>query len=87
MKVFVPGHNGLVGSALLRTSPGEHEIVTQQRQELDLTDYKQVLSFFKKEKIEAVIMAAAKVGGIGANALHQKEFLVQNLEPRFSTTV
>ena len=80
MKVFVPGHKGLVGSALVRGVPKEHEVVTTERTELDLTNTDAVHSFFAREKIEGVIMAAAKVGGIGANAAHQKEFLVQNLD-------
>jgi GDP-L-fucose synthase len=79
MRVYVPGHRGLVGSAIIRTKPGSHEIVTQDRLDLDITSFTEVKRFFMKEKFDAVIMCAAKVGGIGANSKFQKEFIVENL--------
>ena len=82
MKIFIAGHTGLVGSALKRAveSSEEHTFVGRTRQELDLTDFGAVKSFFGKEKPEAVILAAAKVGGIMANKSQPVEFLLENLK-------
>ncbi len=80
-KVFVSGHGGMVGSALLRKlqALGYEEIETATRRELDLTDQTAVRRFYELEKPDAVIMAAAKVGGIGANSTFPAEFIYQNL--------
>ena len=64
--MFVAGHKGTVGSALLRRPPETYKILTASRSEVDLEDFKSVYQFLKKEKPEAVILAAAKVGGIEA---------------------
>ena len=68
-KIFVSGHNGLVGSAVIRRliNKGFKNLLTVSKRNLDLRDQKKVFSFFKKEKIEAVINTAATVGGILAN--------------------
>jgi GDP-L-fucose synthase len=79
MKVFVPGHRGLVGSAVLRRKPTEIQVVTRERSELDLTDYKAMLQFFNEEKFDGFVLCAARVGGIGANSKHQRAFLTENL--------
>jgi len=79
MKVFVPGHSGLVGSAVLRNMPDDTEVVTRTRSELDLTDYNSVFAFFQSQKFDGVILCAARVGGIEANSKHQRSFLVENL--------
>ena len=79
MKVFIAGHSGLVGSSLLRTIPAEHEPLIVSRAELDLTSLAQVREYFKRSKPDAVILAAAKVGGISANSAYQKEFILENL--------
>ncbi len=79
MKVFVAGHTGLVGSSLIRTIPQGYELVTATRLELDLTDFNQVQNFLSGQNIDAIILAAAKVGGIGANSTQQKEFILENL--------
>ena len=63
MKVYVPGHKGLVGSAVLRMKPSAIEVVTRERSELDLTDYKSMLRFFEKEKFDGFVLCAARVGG------------------------
>jgi len=80
-KVYVAGHQGLVGSALVRhlEAQGFSNIVTRTRTELDLTNQVQVSSFFETERPEYVFLAAAKVGGILANKSRPAEFIHQNL--------
>jgi len=80
-KVYVAGHQGLVGSAILRKliSEGYSNIVTRSFQELDLRDQTAVNEFFKKEQPEYVFLAAAKVGGILANNTYPVDFLRDNL--------
>lgn len=79
-KIFVAGHNGMVGSAIFRRliSVGD-EVVTAEREELDLTNQSQVVEFFRKNKIDQVYLAAAKVGGIFANSTYPADFIYQNL--------
>jgi GDP-L-fucose synthase len=79
LRIFVAGHKGMVGSSILRLAPQEHEIVTVTRNEVDLTNSREVKSFLQGNSVDAVVMAAAKVGGIGANSKFQKAFLVENL--------
>ena len=81
MKIYVAGHRGLVGSAIVRKieKEGFHTWVGKNRAELDLFNFEAVLGFIKFEKPDAVIVAAAKVGGIGANAKFPVEFLNDNL--------
>jgi GDP-L-fucose synthase len=81
-KVFIAGHRGMVGSALLRLlqDRGFDNILTRSRSELDLTDKAAVRDFFAQEKPAIVIDAAAKVGGIKANNDYPVDFLLQNLE-------
>ena len=79
MRIFVAGHKGMVGSSILRFAPQEHEIITATRSEIDLTNSREIKSFLQANSIDAVVMAAAKVGGIGANSKFQKAFLVENL--------
>ncbi len=80
-KIFLAGHNGLVGSAIYRAlkSQGYTNIITRELNELDLTNQAQTLAFFKEQKPEYVILAAAKVGGIMANSRYPAEFIYQNL--------
>lgn len=80
MKIFVPGHLGLVGSAVVRTAPKDVQIVTKRRDELDLTNFQEMKTFFSREKFDGLILCAARVGGIGANSKFQREFLLQNLQ-------
>ena len=80
MKVFVAGHRGLVGSAIVRNAPDEYEVITANRDSLDLFDKVAVSGYLKKHNPDAVILAAAKVGGISANSTHQKDFLLKNLQ-------
>jgi GDP-L-fucose synthase len=79
--IFVSGHNGLVGSAVLRRLNffGYKNILTIEKRNLDLRDQKKVLEYFKKNKIDGVINAAAKVGGIYANEKFKAEFIYDNL--------
>jgi GDP-L-fucose synthase len=80
-KIYVAGHRGMVGAAIMRTleSRGETNIITRTHAELDLTNQAQVNSFFEQEKPDQVYLAAAKVGGIHANNTYPAEFIYQNL--------
>jgi GDP-L-fucose synthase len=80
-KIFVAGHRGMVGSAIVRQleASGHNNIITRARTELDLTNQKAVLDFFQAEKIEQVYLAAAKVGGIVANNTYPADFIYENL--------
>ena len=80
MKVFVAGGSGMVGSSVIRSVPPEHEVLHKERRELDLTDRQALERYLRKNQVQAIIMAAAKVGGILANSRHQLEFLLQNLK-------
>lgn len=81
-KIFVAGHKGLVGSAILRAllDKGYENVVFKNRGSLDLTDQTAVNNFFRKEKIDYVFLAAAKVGGILANNTFRAQFLYENLQ-------
>lgn len=81
-KIYVAGHHGLIGSALVRklTSLGYKNILTAPRTELDLTDAQAVKNFFEKNKPEIVFLAAGRVGGILANIEYPGEFISQNLK-------
>jgi GDP-L-fucose synthase len=80
-KIYVAGHRGLAGSAIVRALQrhGHTNIVTRTHAELDLTDPRAVTDFFAAEKPEYVVLAAAKVGGILANSTYPAEFIHQNL--------
>jgi GDP-L-fucose synthase len=80
-RIFVAGHRGMVGSALVRRLEAEafSNVVTRERSQLDLTDESAVAKFFAEERPAIVIVAAAKVGGIKANNDFPVEFLVENL--------
>jgi len=79
-RVWVAGHRGLVGSAIVRRLRQENcEILTVSRQEVDLSDRRQVDSYLKQSKPDAIIVAAAKVGGILANDTYPADFLYDNL--------
>lgn len=80
-KIYVAGHNGLVGSAILRRlqKEGFTNIITRSHQELDLTNQAETMAFFEKEKPDYVFLAAAKVGGILANKTYPAEFIYINL--------
>lgn len=80
-KIYVAGHGGMVGSAIVRNlvSKGFKNIVTRSRSELDLTDQAAVKIFFEYEKPDQVYLAAAKVGGIYANNTYPAQFIYENL--------
>ena len=80
-KVFVAGHNGMVGSAIVRKLKKLEnvELVVATRNELDLTDRHQLNQFFAEHNIDQVYLAAAKVGGIHANNTYPADFIYQNL--------
>jgi GDP-L-fucose synthase len=80
-KIFVAGHRGMVGSAIVRQlkERGDTELILRTRKELDLTNQEAVLEFFKTEKINEVYLAAAKVGGIIANNSYPADFIYENL--------
>ena len=81
-KIYVAGHKGLVGSAIVKNlrSKGYENIITRTHGELDLMDQKAVYEFFEKEKPEYVVLAAAKVGGIVANSTYRADFIYENLQ-------
>jgi GDP-L-fucose synthase len=81
-KIYVAGHNGLVGSAIIRKlkSSGYENLIVKTHSELDLTDQLNVSLFFEKEKPDYVVLAAAKVGGIEANNTYRADFIFQNLQ-------
>ena len=81
-KIFVAGHRGLVGSAIVRTlkERGYTNIITKTRSDLDLINQYQVEEFFKTENIEYVFDAAARVGGIFANDYYSGEFIYENIQ-------
>lgn len=80
-KIYVAGHRGMVGSAIVRhlQALGQSDIITRTHAELDLTDQAAVRAFFESEKPDQVYLAAAKVGGIHANNTYPAEFIYQNL--------
>ena len=80
-KIYIAGHNGLVGSAILRKfrSQKYSNLIYRTRKQLDLTNQSKVFSFLKKKKPDAVIIAAAKVGGIHANNTAKANFIYENL--------
>lgn len=80
-KIYVAGHRGMVGSAIVRIlqQQGQTNIVTRTHAEMDLTDQTAVRAFFKSEKPDQVYLAAAKVGGIYANNTYPAEFIYENL--------
>ena len=86
MKIYIAGHRGLVGSAIARNINGgtHHTWVGATRQELDLFDRKKVFEYVKKEQPDAVVIAAARVGGINANNVYPVEFLTENLQIEMS---
>jgi GDP-L-fucose synthase len=81
IKVFVAGHRGMVGSAIIRQleQDANNQIITATRSELDLTNQQAVNNFFADNKIDQVYLAAAKVGGIHANNEYPAEFIYENL--------
>ena len=81
-RVFISGHRGMVGSALVRAfceKSSEYELIFADRDELDLLDQSSVRQFIEQEKPNVIINAAAKVGGIHANDTYPADFIYQNL--------
>lgn len=81
-KIYVAGHQGLVGSAIVKNllSKNYNNLIYQTHKQLDLSNQAAVAQFFVKQKPEYVILAAAKVGGINANNIYRADFIYQNLE-------
>jgi hypothetical protein len=81
-KIYVAGHRGLVGSAILRQlkREGYENIITRNHQELDLIRPADVEKFFEEEKPEYIFLAAARVGGIYANSTYKADFIYQNTQ-------
>ena len=80
-KIYIAGHNGLVGSAILKNlqEKGYTNFVLRSHRELDLTNQQTVIDFFAKEQPEYIFLAAAKVGGIMANSTYRGQFIYENL--------
>lgn len=80
-KIYVAGHQGMVGSAIVRVlkNKGYANIICRTHKELDLSNQADVNQFFKEEKPEQIYLAAAKVGGIHANNTYPAEFIYMNL--------
>lgn len=80
-RIYIAGHRGMVGSAILRNlqRKGYHNFILKTSSEIDLRDQRQVSEFFQKEKPDYVFLAAAKVGGIQANNIYRADFLYDNL--------
>lgn len=81
-KIYIAGHNGLVGSAIWNNleNRGYHNLVGRSHRDLDLTDQNAVKEFFDSEQPDAVVLAAAFVGGIMANSLYRADFIMQNMK-------
>ena len=81
-RVFLAGHRGMAGSAIARRllASGYHHLLTAERADLDLTEPEAVSSWFKAQRPDVVVLAAAKVGGILANATYPADFLLENLK-------
>ena len=82
MKIFLAGHKGLVGSAILRKLKKKNykNIITADRKKLDLLNQKSVYKFLKKKRPDIIIIAAAKVGGVLNNSRHGADFIYENLQ-------
>lgn len=85
-KIYVAGHRGMVGSAIVREleRQGYTNIITRTHAELDLCRQADVENFFEEEKPEYVFLAAAKVGGIGTNSIHPADFMYENILLEFN---
>jgi len=81
-KIYIAGHRGLVGSAILKNlkEKGYTNFIIKTHKELDLTNQQEVADFFKREKPQYVFLAAAKVGGIVANNTYRADFIYENLQ-------
>ena len=81
-KIYIAGHHGLVGSAIWNNlnARGYNNLVGRSHKELDLTDQQAVTRFFDEERPDAVVLAAAFVGGIMANSLYRADFIMQNMK-------
>ena len=80
-KIYVAGHNGLVGSAIVRElkKKGYTNIITADKKNLNLTNQSKVVNFLKKKKPDFIFIAAAKVGGIHANNTYKGQYIYENL--------
>jgi GDP-L-fucose synthase len=80
-RIFVAGHRGMVGAAILRAleERGSDELITRSRAEVDLAEQAQVRAFFREARPHTVVLAAAKVGGVHANSAYPAEFIHENL--------
>lgn len=80
-RIFVAGHKGLVGSAIVRElqSRGYTNLITADKSKLDLRDFGAARAFFKAQNIEIIFLCAAKVGGILANSTYRADFIYENL--------
>jgi GDP-L-fucose synthase len=80
MKIFIAGHNGMVGNSFCKILSNSNEIVTANRKDLDLKNQKPVLDFFRYHNFDLIIDCAAKVGGIHSNNTYRADFIYENLQ-------
>jgi GDP-L-fucose synthase len=79
-RIFITGHKGMVGSAILRNISKKNKIFTIDKKKLDLLDFNKTYQFFKKNKFDEIYLCAARVGGIYANSTYPADFIYQNLQ-------
>ena len=81
-RIFIAGHNGLVGSSVVKMFKGLgfKNLILVDKKKLDLRNFEKVERFFKNKKIDFMVMSAAKAGGILANSKNQKDFFFENIE-------
>ena len=80
-RIFVAGHKGMVGSALIRQLENkDNELITRERKELDLLNQQDVIKFFRNQKIDQVYLSAAKVGGINANNVNNVNLYITSFD-------
>ena len=80
MRIFLAGHRGMVGRAIMNSAGPNMTLITANRSELDLTNFDQVNRFLREQQVDCIILAAARVGGIAANSQYQFQFLLENLK-------
>ena len=79
-KIFIAGHNGMVGSSICRNISKKNRVIVASKKDLNLLNFEKTYNFFKKHKFDHVYICAAKVGGILANSKYPADFIYENLQ-------